>query len=344
MNQNNGVNMSENAIYNIPIVLFVFKRYETVKLIVEKIRSVKPQIVYVFSDAARADVPNEDNDVLKVREYIEGAIDWECEKKLFYAEENKGCDRNIRDGLDVVFSECAEAVIFEDDAVPSNDFFWYCKELLGKYKNERKVQYIAGFNAIGDNELIKGDYTFGCTPPMSGAFATWADRWNECDFEIKDWPTNRRADRFKPLFYSAEMYKKTKREYDDVYNKKVTAWDFMFEHDMLNKQRVAVVPKWNLATSYGYVEGAFHPQKKREAKRLLQIMTCSDKKLSFPLQGPEVIQNDTEYCFLRQKKMLEVNGNYFERRIIRMYLAFKNVLYRLLPSGIWTFIRKLIKE
>jgi hypothetical protein len=334
--------MSDNKKYDIPVVLFVFKRLETVRMIIDQIKSVSPCKVYIFSDAARSNIANEEQDVIKVREYINQAIDWECEKKFYFAEDNKGCDQNIRDGLDTVFSEETAAVVFEDDAVPNIDFFEYCKELLEKYKDNKSIQYIAGFNAIGENDVIVDDYTFGNTPPMSGAFATWADRWNECDFEMHDWPQNKKNRRFRKEFYSLEMYRKTKREFDDAYFKRITAWDFMFEHDMLNKQRVAIVPKWNLATSYGYVDGAFHPQKKNEAERLLKIMTCSFQKMRFPLRGSQTIQNNREYCYLRQRKMLEVNGNYFQRRILSVYVFIKDIFYKILPDNVWNFLKKVI--
>ncbi|SEG15980.1 hypothetical protein SAMN02910276_02025 [Butyrivibrio sp. Su6] len=333
-----------NKAYDVAVVLFIFKRLETVQLIMEQIKKVKPKVLYVFSDGPRLEIEDEAARVNRVRKYVAGAIDWECERKLYFWEINKGCDKNIREGLDLVFSEQKMAIVFEDDAVPCQDFFPYCEELLFKYKDCDSVQYIAGFNAIGKNEIIKEDYTFGKTVPMSGAFATWANRWNECDFDLKDWPQNRDSNRFDDVFFFREMKKRYIKGFNDIYYGKVTAWDSKFEHDMFNKDRMVVVPKNNLATSYGFADGAFHPQEKKEAERLLKIMTVTDESLEFPLNGPEFVVRNVKYDRERQKKMLEVRGNYFQRRFRDVYLFVKGIAYRYLPKNLWDRIKCMVKS
>ncbi len=336
--------MDKDISYDIPVVLFVFRRLETVQMIMEQIRKVKPQTFYIFSDGARANISGEQEKVSAVRNYIKDAIDWNCDRNLFFSEVNKGCDKNIRDGLDKVFSEQSRAVIFEDDAVPIEAFFDYCHELIDKYEYDRRIQYIAGFNAIGDNDIIKEDYTFGQTAPMSGAFATWADRWNECDFDLKDWPTNKKNGRFNNIYYSLEMRNKAYSAFDSSYNNVSTAWDYKFEHDMLNKNRLVVVPKGNLATSYGFAQGAYHPQEKKEAERVLRIMTKTDIQVSFPLIGPETIKRNSEYDEERQRKLLAVKGNYIQRTCRNVYLCIKGWFYKHLPTGVWNYIKKIVKK
>lgn len=329
--------------FEIPVVLFVFKRLETVEKIMDQISRIKPTTFYIFADGARESVEGEDEMVKEVQEYVKKAIDWECDSRLSFSEVNKGCDRNIRDGLDKVFSEQDMAIVFEDDAVPVSDFFYYCKELLNEYKEDTRIQYIAGFNAIGSNDLIKDDYTFGKTVPMSGAFATWADRWNHCDFELKKWPQNKKSDRFKNIFFSNEFKKICYKEFDEIYDGVVTAWDLMVMHDMFDKDRVAIVPKNNLATSYGFMAGAFHPQEKHEAARLLKIMTATDIQLEFPLSSPSEVKDNREYNYLRQKMMLAVRGSYVSRRIRNIKRAVKDFAYKHLPRSIWNAIKSIVK-
>ncbi len=332
-----------DKVYDVPIVLFTFRRLETVQMIINQICRVKPQILYVFGDGARSEVIGEKDKVLEVKKYLESAIDWDCDTHIYFSNKNKGCDKNIRDGLDKVFSEQSKAIVFEDDAVPVLDFFDFCRELLLLYENNKNIQYIAGFNAIGKSNLIKEEYTFGKSAPMSGAFATWSDRWNECDFDLTSWPVNKANRRFDDFFYSREFRNKTIREFDDVYKKKITAWDYIYKHDMLNRDRLAIVPKNNLATSYGYIEGAFHPQEKKEAERLLKIMTATDKRIEFPIKYHDVIWN-REYDYLRQKKMLEVKGNYIERTSKRLYLTIKDIIYKWLPPSIWNGLKEVLTK
>lgn len=337
--------MIENKIkrQDIPIVLFTFVRLETVQLIFEQIRKVQPKVIYVFSDGAREQA-GEAEKVNQVRNYLGQAIDWPCEKKLYFYAENKGCDRNIREGLDLVFAEQSKAIVFEDDAVPLLEFFDYCSELLDLYEQDVRIQYIAGFNAIGDSNIIKEDYTFAKTTPMSGAFATWANRWNQCDFAMTKWPQNRTSKEFLSTFQFAECRKSCMKELDNVYNRVVTAWDFMFEHDMLDKGRVAIVPKGNLATSYGYMEGAFHPQAKKEAKRLFPLMEASKNPIYSPYQHPKCVEHNKEYDRVRQMKMLQVRGNYLERHIKQLCLDMKGWFYLHVPRNVWKVGKRIFEK
>ena len=76
--------------FDIPVVLFVFRRLDTVKLIMDKIKEVQPQKLYVFSDGPRVGRTDEKKKVLEVREYIKEAVDWDCNTHFEFSEYNKG--------------------------------------------------------------------------------------------------------------------------------------------------------------------------------------------------------------------------------------------------------------
>ncbi len=330
--------------FNIPVCLFVFKRLEPVKMIFDIFKQVRPSKIYVFADGPREHVEGEADQVKEVREYVQETIDWDCEKELFFFEENKGCDKNIIEGLILFFSKEEKGIIFEDDAVPVKEFFSYCEYLLNKYEVEDKIQYIAGFNAIGDSDIIKDDYTFGKTAPLSGAFATWSDRWNNCDFEIKDWPEEKKKDLLNSIFFYSEQKKIIINCLDEEYKGVITAWDYKFDFDMYKKNRLAIVPKGNLATSYGYLAGAFHPQEKGVVENLIKLMTATEDKISFPLSEPVTITRNEEYDRLRQKLMLGVKGNLVQRRAREIFLFIKNIAHKILPKNIWDKIKRCVSK
>ncbi|WP_026653823.1 hypothetical protein [Butyrivibrio proteoclasticus] len=325
-----------------PVVLFVFKRLDTVKMIVDVVKQYQPVCIYVFADGARKDVEGEIDAVNGVRDYITEAFDWECDKRFFFAENNKGCDKNIRDGLDKVFSEQDSAIILEDDAIPTLQYFTFCDFLLNKYRDTRSIQFIAGFNSIGDLDLIKNSYSFGKTVPLNGAYATWADRWNECDFDMKNWPLEKKNRMLDEIFFFKELRKQYYRIYDAAYSKELTAWDYLFEHDMLSRDGLAVVPRINLVTSYGFVEGAYHPQRSSETKRFKKIMTApkTDEQLLLD-DNYEVVRNYI-YDKTRQKLIMELKGNYLERRMMGVYLTIKEFAYDHLSENTWNFFKKIV--
>lgn len=333
----------ENKKYDIPIILFVFRRLDTVKLIVEKLREIQPRTVYIFSDGSREGREDEQKKVQEVREYLDSAITWECSCYKRYAPQNLGCAPNIHSGIDMVFSKEEKAVILEDDAVPMPEFFEYCRILLDKYQEDKRIQYIAGFNAVGDTDCITDSYTFGCMTPMSGAIATWADRWNECDFRLKTFPTRKKQGYLRHFYFTHELYAQSMKCFEAAMDIDSPGWDYQFHYDMLDKDRLAIVPRGNLVRSYGYTEGAFHEQDKRVIPRLMKIMDYTENPFTFPMQEPAKVQWNQAYDKLRQQKYLEVNGNYVERHIHYLAVSIKNIAYHCLPRGVWNVGKKIIK-
>lgn len=325
--------------FSIPICVFVFKRVESVKMIFEVLNKIKPTKIYVFADGPRDYIEGENEKVGEVREYIDKAIHWKCEKYLYYYENNKGCDRNIVEGMNIFFSKEEMGIIFEDDAVPVKEFFPYCEYLLNKFQRDKRIQFIAGFNAIGDNDVIREDYSFGKTVPLSGAFATWADRWNNCDFSFSKWSEYKKTNLIKNILYIPELRTTYNRVFDELYNGKVEYWDYKFDFDMFIKDRCAIVPRVNMATSYGYMEGAFHPQEKRVAKKLFKLMKSSPNVINLPLKEPIKVQRNTEYDKVRQKLMLSLNGNIIERNLKKLAIGIKNIIYLIMPKFLWKKIK-----
>lgn len=332
----------KDYIFDIPVVLFVFRRLDTVKLIMEKFEQIKPKVLYIFSDGPRDGKEEEQKKVQEVRQYIKDAVKWECDLHLEYAEKNKGCATNICDGIDKVFETQESAIIFEDDAVPMLEFFEYCKVLLQKYEDDKRIQYIAGFNAVGDTKCIKESYAFSQSAPMSGAIATWADRWNECDFSMKDWPRRKKDKSLEKYFYFKELYNETSKAFEDSYKNINDGWDYQFQFDQLNKERFAIVPRGNLARSYGYTEGAFHEQGERVAKNLIKVMDCTKVGFDFPLTHPNEMNVNEEYDKMRQRLYLDVNGNYIIRHITYAKRKCKEIVYRFMPKSVWNVIRDLV--
>lgn len=329
--------------YTVPIILFVFRRLESVKALMNVIKAVQPEILYVFGDGAREGREEEKNQVAAVRAFILDAVDWKCKFYPFFSDINKGCAKNICEGVDYVFQYQKYAVIFEDDALPTPAFFKYADILLQQYMNDRRIQYIAGFNAIGDSEIIKESYAFSKNAPMSGAIATWGDRWNECDFSMKNWPKNKKERRFRKYFFSSELYHVTCAAMDDSYLNINDGWDYQFHHDMLDKERYAIVPMCNLVKSQVYCGNAFHPLRGSQEDRVDKIIGHAGNRIQFPLKDPKEMYWNREYDRLRQKLFLNINGNYVQRHIIYIYRRIKEIAYRYLPKRVWKWIADIVK-
>lgn len=146
--------MNEQNTFDIPVVLILFKRKDTVLQIVEKLRQARVNKIYLISDQGRNS--EEIKRVNETRRAIEQAIDWECTVIKNYAEENRGVYGNIALGAKWVFEREKYAIFLEDDNLPELTFFPYCKELLNRYENDTRIMWICGTNYLGKYQAQDG--------------------------------------------------------------------------------------------------------------------------------------------------------------------------------------------
>ena len=53
-----------------------------------------------------------------------------------------------------------KCIVLEDDDVPSQSFFPFCKELLDRYEHDDRITMIAGFNSDEVTAGVPDDYFF----------------------------------------------------------------------------------------------------------------------------------------------------------------------------------------
>src|SRR5690348_3813427 len=104
-----------------PVVLAIFARVDTLERVFAAVREARPTKLLVIADGPRADRPGEAERCRAARAIVE-RVDWPCEVLTDFAAQNMGCKRRISSGLDWVFEQVEEAIILEDDCVPSQSF------------------------------------------------------------------------------------------------------------------------------------------------------------------------------------------------------------------------------
>lgn len=73
-------------------------------------------------DGPRVDRLDEAECCANVRR-ITTAVDWQCEVKTLFREENMGCRRAVSTAIDRFFEQVEEGIILEDDCVPNPSYF-----------------------------------------------------------------------------------------------------------------------------------------------------------------------------------------------------------------------------
>ena len=93
-----------------------------------------------------------------------------------FQEKNIGLRNACIAGIDFLFKNEKKGIILEDSMLPTKNFFEFCDTLLVKYKENKKVSLISGWNPISEYKIGES-YTFSEHPKIWG-WATWKRSWN----------------------------------------------------------------------------------------------------------------------------------------------------------------------
>ncbi len=276
---------------NTPILFLTFNRFETTKKVFNAIRAAKPPKLYISSDGPRSNKPNEEGQVLEVRDYLQRHIDWQCEVKQLFHDRNLGCKHAVYSALKWFFDQEEMGIILEDDCLPNLSFFQYCDELLIKYKDDTHVGMISGRNHLGKYEGNKTSYTFTYGSSIWG-WATWRRIMVSFDVDspkLKDPNLNRliynKTKERDESIYFAEMVKESNL---GTYN----SWDYPWNAYLRIEGMLSITPNNNMIENIGFGEMATHTKSNNSQGDIIA------NDLNFPLTHPENITPDRKLMAL----------------------------------------------
>ena len=150
--------MNQSKKFSIPVVLFTFKRSNTVERILKVLKAAKISKLYLFSDGGRNE--EEKKLVNQTREEILKMIDWDCAVIKMFSDDNQGVFNQIAMGAKKVFEKEEKAIFLEDDNLPELSFFRYSETMLNKYQDDEKVLWVCGTNYESESKYLDSDYVF----------------------------------------------------------------------------------------------------------------------------------------------------------------------------------------
>jgi hypothetical protein len=246
---------------NTPVALMVFSRPETTRLVFEQIARARPRTLFVVADGPRPNREGEAERCAAVRDLIE-RVDWRCDLYKEYSGVNLGCRRRMSSGLSWVFSAVEEAIVLEDDCVPEPGFFRYCEELLARYREDRRVLMMSGFNFEGTTTCASS-YFISRYPHVWG-WASWRRVWQQYDVDMRDWPSWRRSVEFRAAFDTRNEREFWRRTFDRVYSGEIDTWDVQLTYLAFRTGAVSVFPRASLISNVGIGADATHTKQTPE--------------------------------------------------------------------------------
>jgi hypothetical protein len=177
-------------------------------------------------------------------------IDWDCEVKTLFREQNLGCGKAVSGALDWFFEQNEMGIILEDDCLPDPSFFNYCEVLLEKYKNDDRISTIGASNYQIKNNTSNSFY-FSIYTHIWG-WATWRRTWKLYKYYLEDYNKDFLTRNFKTrkeVIYWDAIYSKMDANY--VPN----TWDYQLQFINFKYNMLSIIPAVNLVKNIGFYNG-----------------------------------------------------------------------------------------
>lgn len=233
-----------------PIVVFGFNRPNALMNTIASLlynKEAKYSDLYVFIDGPREGKHGENEKVEKVREYVKSITGF---KSLHYtfSEVNKGLANSIIEGVSQVINQYGKVIVLEDDLVLMPNFLNFMNNGLDFYESNQQIMSVCGHSC-----KVKTPKGYPCdayffTRSSSWGWGTWKDRWNQIDWELKDWDSvvsNRKA------FVESEGSDVFKMLNDWKYGRN-HSWAIRFCYAQFVQNRLSVFPIKSLVDNEGF--------------------------------------------------------------------------------------------
>ena len=294
--------------YNTPILFIIFANPDTTAQVFERIRQIRPVKLYVAADASRPEKQGELQRSIETRNII-NRVDWECEVKTLFQDENLGPKIAVSTAITWFFEHEEQGVILEHDCLPDLSFFPYCEELLEKYKDDTRIGHISGNNflpGIIENGL---SYDFSSCVQIWG-WASWRRVWKNYDVNFRFWDEHKEkrsflfCNKWEEIYFSSFIP-------DVIHNRNnINTWDTQYWFTLHLQNQLAIYPAVNLVTNIGLGDpNALHTSKKKEKHSI------PASNINFPLKHPN--------CVLRNKRLDDTTMKklFFSwKRLVRYFL------------------------
>jgi hypothetical protein len=273
----------ENQFFDTPVLFLIFNRPDVTERVFGQIRKVQPKQLFIGADGPRADKPGEKEKCEATRQLVLDMIDWECEVKTLFRDENLGCGLAVSQAITWFFEHVEMGIILEDDCYPDLSFFPFCEELLEYYKDDERVMSITGLNWQDGKKRSNFSYYFSHYPGIWG-WATWRKSW--CKFI-------HRIDKQTDIIKTIKDTSSLKREFISHQRvlsiiAKVDSWDYSWRFTVMYNKAFCIIPEVNLVSNLGWGNNATHTHSESNWRSNRKTFS-----ITFPLKHPDSIIRNT---------------------------------------------------
>lgn len=242
-----------------PIVLFVYNRPWHAQQTVESLQRCElaaESDLYIFADGPKTCATEEQKaKISEVRKYIH-TIDGFHSVSIEESETNKGLANSIIYGVTKVINKHDRVIVMEDDLIVSPIFLNFMNDALDLYQNDKRIYNIGGFNYSFPFPAKYQKDVYIVHRAESCGWGTWANRWNNVDWDISDAQT---------FFQSKHKQKHFNRGGDDMSGMlreqlegKIDSWAIRWDYHLYKHNAYCLRPVKTLVNNIGFDGSGIH--------------------------------------------------------------------------------------
>jgi hypothetical protein len=304
---------------NISILFLIFNRPDTTQKVFEVIREAKPKQLFVSADGPRVGKEGEKGRCEETRNIIK-QVDWDCEVKTLFRDENLGCGKAVSGAITWFFENVEEGIILEDDCLPNLSFFKYCEELLEKYRFEDRIFMISGDNFLPESLRLKESYYFTNFPHIWG-WASWRRAWSKYSFKMEGFLDFVKDEKIKNVLNKKENQNYFLERFNEVYKGNIDTWDYQWVYSIWKNNGISIAPSVNLISNIGFGNMGTHTFDVNDISANLETKEIIFPMIDYLSMDNYTLGDDYESRFL-------IDKNYGIKKILKKIGLF-NIIKRI---------------
>lgn len=287
------IDAKNDPILKTPVLLEFFNRPDTFEKVFEQVKKVRPEVLFLYQDGIR-NVEQDEEKYNRCRE-VALEIDWNCRVYTFFQDKNCGCDPSGFIAQQWAFSNVDRCIVLEDDCVPNVSFFYFCEELLEKYKDDERINIICGMNNLGKWKSEDSSYFFG----RRGAIWGWAS-WSRVVLDWQNdynWIENRTyMKQLEKTWRPCRNWKSIERRWKYCASTGKQYFEVLMGERLLRRNALNIIPSVNMIHNIGEFGGTHSDiDIKMYPKFYRRWMELETYEMEQSMRHPEEIVQDITY-------------------------------------------------
>lgn len=233
-----------------PIVVFGFNRPEALRNTISSLlrnEEAKHSDLYLFVDGPREGNASDKEKVEAVQQYVK-TIEGFKSVRYKFSERNKGLANSIIGGVSEIINIYGRVIVLEDDLVLMPNFLNYMNQGLQYYEENPQVMSVCGHSCKVSVQKTYPYDAYFFTRSSSWGWGTWKDRWDEVDWNLKNWEQVRANRKAFVKSQGSDVFKML----NDWKMGKNHSWAIRFCYAQFVTNRLSVIPNKSLVDNKGF--------------------------------------------------------------------------------------------